>query len=113
VVKRKRGRPAKDTRNARKFCGIAQFRRETRKAEKKAVREAAFKDVEDFFGLEVRQTRANNPLPDKFPLEDERGDQGTEALNQRMTLDYRALLQIAKGSGNLKGTCQRGALPMR
>jgi len=46
--------------------------------------------------------------PSRTALEDERANQSTEVLLERTNLDCRALLQISKRSGNLKGTCQRG-----
>jgi len=101
--KRGRGRPP----TMWTFCGLAQYKRETRAAEKRAVREEARRDVEDFLE-EVRRTRATNPLPDETSFENERARQSTEALIERTNLDCRALLQISKRSGNLKGTCQRG-----
>jgi len=89
------------------FCGIGKYRRELRAAEKKAVRKKALKDVETLLE-EARNTRASCPLPDEEAVEGECARQSTEALMERANLDCRALLQISKRSGNLKGTCQRG-----
>jgi len=75
--------------------------------ERWTVRKKALKDVEELLE-EARRTRAANPLPGETALEDKRVSQSTEALLQRANLDCRALLQISKRSGNLKGICQRG-----
>lgn len=89
------------------FCGLAQYRRETRIAEKRVVREEALKNVELFLE-KVCHTRASNPLPDEAALEEARANQSTAALLVKANLDCWAFLQISKRSGNLKGTCQRG-----
>lgn len=105
MEKRGRGRPPKNPANAGRFVGISAYRRDTRKAEKRAVREEVLKDVEVLLE-EARSTRASCPLPDAEALED-RTVLSAAALSERVNLDCRALVQIAKRYGILKDLPER------